>query len=100
MDLYLAAERRMGSRMPKRWWEQDGLDVEVMWMADQEAEWTDGGGGDGRDRYGYILSWWGNNLANLILGTETNYPLAYATGLKHHQPNMRSLGEHRGRLYI
>ena len=28
MDLCLAAERRPGPRVSKRWWEQDGVDVE------------------------------------------------------------------------
>ena len=30
VDLYLAVERRPGSRVTKPWWEQDGLDVEGM----------------------------------------------------------------------
>ena len=90
MDLCLLAERRMGSRVPKRWWEQYGLDVEAMWTADQEAEGKDGGGVDRWDRDGYRLSRWENNLANLVLGTETNYPLAYATVL---ELKMRALSE-------
>ena len=30
MDLFLVAERFMGSRVAKRWWEHDGLDLEGM----------------------------------------------------------------------
>ena len=33
MDLCLAAERSMGLRVDKRWWYQDGLDLEGMWTA-------------------------------------------------------------------
>ena len=36
--LYLVAEQRPGSRVTKRLWEQDGLDVEGIRMADREAE--------------------------------------------------------------
>ena len=42
MDLCLAAQRRPGSRLSKRWWDQDGLDLEGMRTADQEAEYTAG----------------------------------------------------------
>ena len=42
MDLCLAAERRPGPRVSKRWWEQDGVDVEGMQTAAEEAEWTEG----------------------------------------------------------
>ena len=38
VDMCLAAERRPGSRVAKRWWEQDGLDLEGMQTAVQEAE--------------------------------------------------------------
>ena len=34
MDLCLAAERRLGSRVANRWWDHDGLDVEGMRKAD------------------------------------------------------------------
>ena len=40
MDLCLAAEWRPGSRVAKRWWEQDGLDLEEMRTAAWEAEHT------------------------------------------------------------
>ena len=40
MELCLAAERRPGSRVTKKWWEKDGLDVEGMWTAAWQAEWT------------------------------------------------------------
>ena len=43
MYLCMAAEQRPGSRMAKRWWEQDGLDLEGMWTAAWEAERTEGG---------------------------------------------------------
>ena len=45
------------------------------------------GGADGEvgvyiwDRYGYILSLWEDNVANITLGTETNAFLACAPGL-------------------
>ena len=38
MDLSMAVERRPGSRVAKRWWEKDILDLERMWTAAQEAE--------------------------------------------------------------
>ena len=40
-----------------------------------------GGGGDGQGGDGCRLSWWEDNVAKLTLGTEPNYPLAYAPGL-------------------
>ena len=43
MDLCLATERRLGSRVFNWWWEQEGLDLEGMWTADQEAEHEEGG---------------------------------------------------------
>ena len=52
MNLCLAAEWRQGPRMSKRWWEQDGVNVEGVRTADWEAERTDGVGGDGQDGYG------------------------------------------------
>ena len=51
MDLCLALEQGPGSRVTKRWWEKDGLDVEGMQMVAWEAEQTEGGGGG---RTGYI----------------------------------------------
>ena len=38
MDLCIAAERRMGTRVSKQWWDQEGLDLEGMWTAAREAE--------------------------------------------------------------
>ena len=38
VDLCLAAEQRPGSRVAKRCWEQDSLDLEGMRTADCEAE--------------------------------------------------------------
>ena len=40
-----------------------------------------GGGGDGRGRYGDVLSWWEDNIAHVTLWAETNDPPAYDTGL-------------------
>ena len=42
MDLCLAAERRPGSRVTNRWWEQDGLDAEGVRTVDWEAERMEG----------------------------------------------------------
>ena len=42
MDLCLAAERRPGPKISKRWWEQDRLDVNGMRTAAREAERTEG----------------------------------------------------------
>ena len=42
MDLCWAAERRLVSRVAKRWWEQDGLDSDGMRMEGWEAEWAEG----------------------------------------------------------
>ena len=54
---------------------------------------SDGGvGGDGRDRDNGRLIQYENNLANLTLVTEPNYPLAYASGLEHHHPIMSTIG--------
>ena len=44
------------------------------------------------------LSRWEDNVANITLGTETNAPLAYATGLEHHHPIISMLGELGGQL--
>ena len=60
---------------------------------------TDGGGGRyGRGRDRERISLWGDNLANLNLGTEPNAPLYYAPVLEHHHQIMSTLGEPRGRL--
>ena len=40
----LVAERKPGSRVAKRWWEQDGLDVEGVRVEAREAERTEEGG--------------------------------------------------------
>ena len=37
MDLCLAAEKRPGKNVSKRWWEQEVLDLEYMWTVDYEA---------------------------------------------------------------
>ena len=51
MDLCLAAERRLGPQVSRRWWDQDGVYVDGMRMASWEADWTGWEGGDGRDGY-------------------------------------------------
>ena len=43
IDLCLAAEQRPRSRVAKRWWDQDVLDLEGMWTAAHEAEHTEWG---------------------------------------------------------
>ena len=45
MDLYLTAERRPGSRVAYRWWEQEGFDLEGIRTAAREAEQDEGEGG-------------------------------------------------------
>ena len=42
MDLCLAAERRPGSRVAKRWREQDIMDLDGTRITDQEAKQTEG----------------------------------------------------------
>ena len=41
-ELYLAAKRRPGTRVSIWWWEQEGLDLEEMRTAAQEAEQMEG----------------------------------------------------------
>ena len=43
MYLCLMVKRRPGPRVALRWWEHEGMDLEWMRMAAQEAERTDGG---------------------------------------------------------
>ena len=58
---------------------------------------TDGGGGGyGREVDGDVLNQWGDNVANITLGTEPNATLAYAPGLEHHHPIVSTLGEPGG----
>ena len=45
MDLCLASDQRPGPRVSKRWWYQDGVDVEGMRTAAWEAEQTEEGRG-------------------------------------------------------
>ena len=40
----------------------------------------------------------GSRVSNVILETETNSPLASATGLELHQPIMSMIGGHGGQL--
>ena len=42
IDLCLAAKRRTGPRVKMQWWEQEGMDLERMQTADQEAERMEG----------------------------------------------------------
>ena len=55
MYLCLEAERRPGTRVFKKWWEKDVLDLEGKRMEDHEAELLEreGGGGWGGDGDGY-----------------------------------------------
>ena len=41
MYLCMEAQRCLVLKVYKRWWEQDGLDLEETWTAAQEAERTD-----------------------------------------------------------
>ena len=43
MDLCMSVKRKPGTRVEMRWWEQEGLDLEGMQTAAQEAEHTEGG---------------------------------------------------------
>ena len=43
MDLFMVAEKRPGTRVSKRLWEQYGVDMEGMWTADWDRERTEGG---------------------------------------------------------
>ena len=42
MELFLSEERRPGTRVSMRWWDQEGLDVEGMRTAYYESEQTEG----------------------------------------------------------
>ena len=42
MEMCLTEKRRSGPRVEMRLWEQEGLDLEGMRTADQEAEHTEG----------------------------------------------------------
>ena len=44
IDLCLEVERIPRPRVSKWWWENDGVDVEGMWTATQEAERIEGEG--------------------------------------------------------
>ena len=48
VDLCLAAERRSGARVSQRWWEQDNLDLEGMWVASGAAVMEEEEDGDGK----------------------------------------------------
>ena len=41
MDLCLVAKRRQGPRAVMQWWEQEGMDLEGMCLADHEADRTE-----------------------------------------------------------
>ena len=58
------------------------------------------GVGDIRDGDGDGLNWWGDNVSYVTLGTDPNYPLAYAPVLELHHPIMSKLWDPRGRLEI
>ena len=57
-----------------------------------------GGGWDGQYGDGDGLNWWENNVVNIILGTESNSPLAYAPVLELHHIIISTLGGHGGQL--
>ena len=42
MELFLSEERRPGTRVSMRWWDQEGLDVEGMRTEYYESELTEG----------------------------------------------------------
>ena len=67
-------------------------------MAYWEAERKEGGGGDRRDGNRDRIICLEDNIANIILGTEPNTPIAYDPGLEHHHLIMSMLGDPRGRL--
>ena len=99
MDLFMAEERRLGPRVSMRWWEQEGLDVEGMRTEYWESEQTEGGGGDGRDgNEDRQISSYDYTMANVILGTDPNAPLAYDPELEPHHPIVSMLGGHVGWL--
>ena len=63
------------------------------------AKWKEREGGvEGRYRNGDVLNRWEDTLANTILGTQPNYPLAYAPVLEFHHPIMSTIGYPGGRL--
>ena len=42
MDLFPSAKRRPGPRVAMQWWEQEGLDLEGIWVAARKAEQMEG----------------------------------------------------------
>ena len=54
---------------------------------------TEGVGGYIWDGYGDRLSQWGDNVANITLGTETNAFLAYNPVFEHHHPIISMVGD-------
>ena len=61
----------------------------------------EGGAGDRWEGNGDVqLVRWEYIVANVILGTEPNAPLAYAKGLELHHPIMSMIEGHIGQLYI
>ena len=100
MYLCLAVKRIPVPRVPKNWWEQNGVGMEGIQMEAWESEHMEGGWGDTRDRDVDVLSWWEDNVSNITLGTEHNSPLAYALVLENHHLIISTLGELGGRLEI
>ena len=41
MELFLAAEQRLGPRVSKQWWEHNGVDVKGVWMVGWEVKWVE-----------------------------------------------------------
>ena len=56
--------------------------------------------GYGKDRDGDGLNWWEDIVANVILGTEPNVPLAYVPGLQLRHPIISMLGGYGCQLEI
>ena len=82
MDLCLAVKRRLGPRVEMRWWEQEGLDLDGMRTAAWEADPTEGTeDAEGTETSTDDYSSGEDTIVTITLGTEPNYPLAYAPGL-------------------
>ena len=80
-----------------RWWEQEGMYLEEMRMAAQEAERREGGeelGGAETATDDWLSG--EDTVVNINLGTDPNAPLAYAPVLELHHPIMSKFGGHRG----
>ena len=93
-----------GARMEARFKGEQWV-VESGWIVcegdvdDSSLGRTDGGeGGDGRYGDGNRLSRWKDNVAQVTLGTEPNFPLVYSMVLEHHHPIMSYIMDPGGQL--